>query len=233
MFNPTLQIVRAGAFMGAAIPSARVGPNTADEPLPGTLDQWQALDYGTFANPICYSSDDSKVHRLTVHSRPRDQVARMRELAGEIWAEIENRFGPDQIHWQTRVDVVDLIVAVLARHSGKVIKNGSLPVTPLALGAMSAIQIEGPMKAATICRVIMYFDKVDESYIDELVLPEIPLDKLQEVFQIPPGNPMYDSYPIGEKEAKFFYDRTGIKLDTGKYSYFLDCYEDVGTFRDK
>ncbi len=67
----------------------------------------------------------------------------IRELGGEIWAELEGAiqdaqrrgeptlFGADT-DWEARSRIIDLVMAVLARHEGKVIVNDKdLPVKPL------------------------------------------------------------------------------------------------------
>lgn len=56
----------------------------------------------------------------------------MRELGGEVWAEIENVFSDDEIDWQRRTAIVDLVMGVLARHVDSVLVNDAdLPVAPL------------------------------------------------------------------------------------------------------
>jgi hypothetical protein len=60
------------------------------------------------------------------------QSRTVRELGGEVWAEIVNRFG-DDIEWRLQGRLVDLVMGVLARHLGRVIENDQdLPVSPLA-----------------------------------------------------------------------------------------------------
>ncbi len=61
----------------------------------------------------------------------------VRELGGEIWAEIgmEQRAIPDSriagIDWETVGELSDFIMSVLARHAGAVIVNDEdRPVTP-------------------------------------------------------------------------------------------------------
>ena len=71
-------------------------------------------------------------------------------------------------------------------------------------------------------RVIRYFNKTDESYIGEVVLPEIPLVLLQKVYGVSTDNPMYDSYPVCLEQEIFFkkYVKTCFRFDT--FDYFLD-----------
>lgn len=56
----------------------------------------------------------------------------VRELGGEIWAELSRGISNDELGWQEKSKVVDLVMGVLARHVGCVIENDpDLPVSPL------------------------------------------------------------------------------------------------------
>jgi hypothetical protein len=56
----------------------------------------------------------------------------VRELGGEIWAELRTAELAQQIDWQVRGAFVELVMGLLARHAGKRLENDSdLPVTPL------------------------------------------------------------------------------------------------------
>ncbi|WP_437913732.1 hypothetical protein WME73_46060 [Sorangium sp. So ce302] len=60
----------------------------------------------------------------------------MRELGGEIWAEISRRIPDDELDWQRKNKMVDLIMGVLARHIGNTIENDpDLPVFPSPVDA--------------------------------------------------------------------------------------------------
>ena len=57
----------------------------------------------------------------------------IRELGGEIYAELAREFAESELPWKVRCDIVDLVMAVLARHDGVVLQNDSdIPVLPLA-----------------------------------------------------------------------------------------------------
>jgi hypothetical protein len=57
----------------------------------------------------------------------------VRELGGEIWAELAS-FPDKELHWQTKNSIVDIIMGVMARHVGATLKNDpDLPVTPLPI----------------------------------------------------------------------------------------------------
>jgi len=58
----------------------------------------------------------------------------VRELGGEIWAELARRIPDDELDWQTKNKIVDLIMGVLARHTSSTIQNDEdLPVPPLPI----------------------------------------------------------------------------------------------------
>ena len=71
-------------------------------------------------------------------------------------------------------------------------------------------------------RIIRFFDKESDSYVGETVLPDIPINKLQEAFCVSPGNPMYDSFPIQEAQARILTNYVEINFELSKYDYFLE-----------
>ena len=57
----------------------------------------------------------------------------IRELGGEIWAELSRQMNDDTIDWRARSKAIDVVMGVLARHSGSEIVNDiDLPVEPSA-----------------------------------------------------------------------------------------------------
>lgn len=55
----------------------------------------------------------------------------IRELGGEIWAELFS-IPESDLRWEVKEAVLDVVMGVLARHSGSVLENDpDLPVTPL------------------------------------------------------------------------------------------------------
>jgi hypothetical protein len=63
----------------------------------------------------------------------RRPVRTIRELGGEVWAELSSLPEGD-LPWQVRSDVVDVVMGVLARHGGSVLENDpDLPVAPLPI----------------------------------------------------------------------------------------------------
>jgi hypothetical protein len=61
----------------------------------------------------------------------KQQRRTVREIGGELWAELSS-LPVDQLPWQTRDVVVDIVMGVLARHGGNVLENDrDVPVDPL------------------------------------------------------------------------------------------------------
>lgn len=71
-------------------------------------------------------------------------------------------------------------------------------------------------------RVIRYFDKIDESYVDEVILPDILLVCLQDIFNISIDNPMYDCYLIDKSHQEFFNKNADFDFDFERFDYFLE-----------
>jgi hypothetical protein len=61
-----------------------------------------------------------------------ERVRSVRELGGEIYAELEKRIPEHRADWRTRASIVDVVMGVLAAHAGERIENDAdLPVDPL------------------------------------------------------------------------------------------------------
>jgi hypothetical protein len=61
-----------------------------------------------------------------------EQVRSVRELGGEIWAELDPRLDALGVPWEAESGVVDLVMAVLARYDGyRIVNDADLPVEPL------------------------------------------------------------------------------------------------------
>ena len=72
-----------------------------------------------------------------------------------------------------------------------------------------------------ITRYIRWFDKVDDSFAGESVLP-IATEELQRFFSVSSDNPMYDCWQIEPKHAQFFLSHIAIDFNFDKYEYFVE-----------
>lgn len=65
-------------------------------------------------------------------SKVNPQRRTVRELCGEVFAELRTRFPEEKVHWQVKSEIVDMVMGVLARHAGTRIEmDEDLPVEPL------------------------------------------------------------------------------------------------------
>jgi hypothetical protein len=64
-------------------------------------------------------------------SREDQKERTVRELGGEVWAEISQAIKDEELSWVTKNKIVDVVMGVLARHVDSIIKNDEdLPVSP-------------------------------------------------------------------------------------------------------
>jgi hypothetical protein len=64
-----------------------------------------------------------------MHTTRSDTHRTVRELGGEIWSELLKAVPEEKLDWQTKNEIVDVVMRVLARHVGEVISNDDdLPV---------------------------------------------------------------------------------------------------------
>jgi hypothetical protein len=73
-------------------------------------------------------------------------------------------------------------------------------------------------------RVLRWFEKEGNNLVGEKVLDDVKLEQLQELFGIPPENPMYDCYPVESfEQIEYFQKLLNCKLDPQSYEYFVEC----------
>lgn len=58
--------------------------------------------------------------------------------------------------------------------------------------------------------------------MDEIILSEISLELLQDLFNVNADNPVYDSFPITKYQEAFFRKNLGIVFDFDQFEYFLE-----------
>jgi hypothetical protein len=71
-------------------------------------------------------------------------------------------------------------------------------------------------------RVVSWYNKNTDEWIGEAEIAA-SLGELREIFGQSTEEPMYDSFPIYEEQARFVEMRTGIKIKLGDFDYFLEC----------
>jgi len=76
-----------------------------------------------------------------------------------------------------------------------------------------------------IKRIITCFDNKTEELTKEIDISTIPLQKLQEIFDIERKNPMYDCYQITIDKKDFFEMHLNESFDLINNSYYVEAYE--------
>jgi hypothetical protein len=75
-----------------------------------------------------------------------------------------------------------------------------------------------------IQHVLTWYSREDEKPVGERSLRKIGVEQLKVAFRPPEGDPlMYDSYPVGEEQAKFLGKALGISLHLERFDYFVEC----------
>ncbi len=76
-------------------------------------------------------------------------------------------------------------------------------------------------------RLIGVYRKDNDEHVGNINLPDnIELSTLQNMFNVPKDNPMYDCAILEKEHLPFFEKNTGEKFDLDKYEYSLECYAD-------
>ncbi len=76
-----------------------------------------------------------------------------------------------------------------------------------------------------IKRIITCFDNKTEELTKEIDISTIPLQKLQEIFDVERKNPMYDCYQITIDKKDFFEMQLKESFDLINNSYYVEAYE--------
>jgi len=72
-------------------------------------------------------------------------------------------------------------------------------------------------------RYIQWYDKVTERAVGSEELKEIELADLQNIFNVPTENPMYDSWEVEEKHIETLKKYLSHSLDLSLYDYFIEA----------
>jgi len=76
-----------------------------------------------------------------------------------------------------------------------------------------------------INRLIRVFQKEGDDFLSEVILKDVTLEELQKLFNIEKSNPMYDCYPVTEKQKCFLEGKANISIDLDSYDYFVEADE--------
>lgn len=72
--------------------------------------------------------------------------------------------------------------------------------------------------------VLQAYQKEGDAFVEQWPLADIDTATLHDIFAQPLGDPMYDSYPVSEAQAKRLQRHTNHVIDLSAYDYFVECY---------
>ena len=75
-----------------------------------------------------------------------------------------------------------------------------------------------------LVRDVEYFSNETDELVGEFVLPQVELSELQQIWNVPPDEPMVECFAIEEDQAPFFRELVAIEFDFARYSYFLAAF---------
>lgn len=67
------------------------------------------------------------------------------------------------------------------------------------------------------------YDKSGDFPISTHELEGIQVRDLQQLFDEPPDDPMYETYRITDSQVEWLQNFTGIKINLQLYDYFVEC----------
>jgi hypothetical protein len=78
-------------------------------------------------------------------------------------------------------------------------------------------------------RLLRGYKKAGDNLEIEIDLKGVDLEKLQKIFNIPQDDPMYNCYPVGQKEKKMLQPYAAALIEIEKYDFFLECHAEIST----
>ena len=90
--------------------------------------------------------------------------------------------------------------------------------------SVTYIDIGGRPAPPQVRRFLSVYTKEGEYPIAEYPLLIIDVAALQDLFEQPRDNPMYDVYPVSEAQAERLRAHVDQPIDLRAYDYFVECY---------
>ncbi|MBK1879690.1 DUF7683 domain-containing protein [Pelagicoccus mobilis] len=80
------------------------------------------------------------------------------------------------------------------------------------------------MQSPEVTRLIRWFENDgSDTLVGEAPLSGPTLSELQELFEVPTDDPMYDCFPVAEKHRVFIESHASLSLDFDRFDYFLEA----------
>ncbi len=82
------------------------------------------------------------------------------------------------------------------------------------------------MTAPRVLHLLRWFEKTSEWLVGEEPLRRVELAELRRLFELAADDPVYNVYPIGDREAAWLQARVVHVFDREAYLYFVEVQQD-------
>ena len=79
------------------------------------------------------------------------------------------------------------------------------------------------MTRLRVVHVLRWFEKISEWLVGEAPLREVTVAELRQLFELAADDPVYNVYPIGEREAAWLGARIAHGFDRDAYFYVIEA----------
>jgi len=70
---------------------------------------------------------------------------------------------------------------------------------------------------------LSWYEKNGDAFVNQVWLKGVRVDQLRRLFGASRQDPMYDSRAVGPEQAHVLEGLTGMKIDLGRYDFFVEC----------
>ncbi len=88
---------------------------------------------------------------------------------------------------------------------------------------VSGIETQRLARNYQVERVLRWYEKQGDALVGEKVLSNIELSELQQLFDQPLDNLMYECYLVTDEQVNYLQERLNQTFDLQSYEYFVDC----------
>lgn len=81
------------------------------------------------------------------------------------------------------------------------------------------------MTQLRVVHVLRWFEKTSEWLVGEAPLRKVTMEELRQLFELVADDPVYNVYPIGEREAAWLAARVDHVFDRDAYFYVVEAQQ--------
>jgi hypothetical protein len=81
------------------------------------------------------------------------------------------------------------------------------------------------MNELQVMHLLRWFDAASDWLVGEEVLAQLERAELRQLFELAADDPVYNVYPVGEREARWLQPRVAHHIDRDAYVYFVEAQQ--------